>query len=258
MAGPAAPWPCPHQVPAPRTRLRPAVSMTAFADAGFSSGTLLGASACVRFSTRKRDPFVVPPVQLGVGDQLLRRLPGGQIGLQQPTQQRVVRPGGVGETPVPPGRGDRGSAGRDLGQLTDQAGQPPTGAQRVARQAGGEPRGGHGRARSGAAGYGSPGPAANPTARPGRRARRNPRGRRPRQEQWRSSASSSVGATISRFRTMGPAAPRPGAGFTVQTPLWWKAGRGEVTVLADGGDRVSIPGHEGRPVAMCGFADCGH
>ena len=38
---------------APRTRLIPAVSMTAFAEAGFSSGTLLGANASVRFSTRK-------------------------------------------------------------------------------------------------------------------------------------------------------------------------------------------------------------
>ena len=38
----------------PWTRLRPPVSMAAFADAGFTSGTLLGDSASSRFSARKR------------------------------------------------------------------------------------------------------------------------------------------------------------------------------------------------------------
>jgi hypothetical protein len=38
----------------PWTKLEPPLSMAAFADAGFTSGTLLGDSASARFSTRKR------------------------------------------------------------------------------------------------------------------------------------------------------------------------------------------------------------
>ena len=38
----------------PRARLRPPLSMAAFADAGFTSGTLLGESASARLSARKR------------------------------------------------------------------------------------------------------------------------------------------------------------------------------------------------------------
>jgi hypothetical protein len=38
----------------PRARLPPAVSMTAFADDGFTSGTLLGDNASTTFSMRKR------------------------------------------------------------------------------------------------------------------------------------------------------------------------------------------------------------
>jgi hypothetical protein len=38
----------------PRARLPPAVSIAALADAGFTSGRLLGDAAATRFSTRKR------------------------------------------------------------------------------------------------------------------------------------------------------------------------------------------------------------
>ena len=103
---------------APRSRLRPAVSITAFADAGFSSGTLLGASACWTFSHQEPHPLLIlAPVQLGVRDQLIRGPSGGQVGLHQPAQQRVLRPGGVGESPVPPVRCDAGSAGRRSGPV---------------------------------------------------------------------------------------------------------------------------------------------
>ena len=75
---------------------------------GLTSGTLLGASASTRFSTRKPHPLGVAPVQVGVGDQLPRR------SARRPG--RPARAGAAAGSPSRPGRRTAGPAwtGRSL------------------------------------------------------------------------------------------------------------------------------------------------
>ena len=69
--------------------------------------------------------LVVPPVQPGVGEQLLGGLAEGQVGLNGPLQQRILHPGGIGEPAVAARRSDRRTACRDSGELgSQQAGAP--------------------------------------------------------------------------------------------------------------------------------------
>ncbi|MCW2705513.1 MAG: hypothetical protein JWQ37_3508 [Blastococcus sp.] len=92
--------------------------------------------------------LVVAPVEVGVGDELVKRLPGGQVSLDQPAQDRVLGPARIGEPPVPARGRDRRRAGNRLGELTAERGDPPPGRPRVAgephnppnrRRVGGEP-----------------------------------------------------------------------------------------------------------------------
>ena len=58
--------------------------------------------------------------RLGVGDQPSAVSAGGQVGLHRAAQQRVARPGRVGEPAVPPGRLHLRAAHGDAGQLAGQ------------------------------------------------------------------------------------------------------------------------------------------
>ena len=108
LRDPRCDWPCRAAgCGPPRTRFSPAVSMTALADAGFTSGTLLGASASTRFSDQEPHPLARRASPASASPtSCLGGLPGRQVGLHQPAQQRVARPGRVGEPAVPLGRGD--------------------------------------------------------------------------------------------------------------------------------------------------------
>ena len=82
--------------------------------------------------------LAVPPVQVGGGQQRLRRLPGRQVCLDGALEHRVLRPGRVAEPPVPaagrelrPACGDAAQLGRQRRYLTADGPRP-------ARQPGGE------------------------------------------------------------------------------------------------------------------------
>jgi hypothetical protein len=89
---------------------------------GIQQRVIAGGQRVDQVGQREPDPFAISLVQAGVGHHALRALRGGQVGLHGTAQQRVARPGRVGEPAVPPGRLHLGPAHGDAGQLT---GQPP-------------------------------------------------------------------------------------------------------------------------------------
>jgi hypothetical protein len=66
------------------------------------------------------DPQVVAEVEVGVGDDRLGGLGGGEIGLKHAVQHRVARPGRVAEAPVPFGRRQGRGADGDPAVLAEK------------------------------------------------------------------------------------------------------------------------------------------
>ena len=83
--------------------------------------------------------FVVPPVEIGVGDQAIGSPTGREVGLDDPAQHGIRRPCLVGEAPVTPGRRDRRPAQRDLRELGGERADPPGGHGGAGRERGEQP-----------------------------------------------------------------------------------------------------------------------
>ena len=108
--------------------------MTALAEAGLTSGTLLGAAASMTFSRKNSHALAVARVEVGLDQQLLGGLAARQVELDQPLQQRVLGPSDIGEPAVAATRRHGRGAGQDAAGLGAQLAQPPRGDVRLARE----------------------------------------------------------------------------------------------------------------------------
>ena len=109
------------------------MSIAALAEAGLISGRLLGAQRLDQVVDEEAHPLLVAPVESGVADQLFGGLPAGEVGLHEPAQQRVLRPGLVGESAVALGRTERRRADRDPAEPRRRASRPGAASRRGRR-----------------------------------------------------------------------------------------------------------------------------
>ena len=83
-----------------------------------------------------------PPVEVGIGDQAVDGVTGGEVGLHDAMKQPVVLPRPIAEPAIALGGSSIGAPGRHAGELHAKAGCVARGTARMARPSGDGPAGG--------------------------------------------------------------------------------------------------------------------